>query len=128
MIGGIGQVLVFPKQIHRSVWVQADAFGHRVGRLDLNLLKESSEFIDVSAENSLEKNIQDVRKKMQDPESAKEMKSLKEVLELLIERRSKLPDTGGQNTYENFLTLLSPGMASAPEIERIVSSAAYQSK
>jgi hypothetical protein len=119
---------MFPKQLHRSVWVQADAFGHRVGRLDLSLLKGSSEFMDVSAKSSLEKNIEDLRKRMQDPESAKEMKSLKEALELLIERRSKLPDTEGQSTYENFLTLLHPGMASDPEIERIISSSADQSK
>lgn len=126
IIGGNNRSFIFPKQIHRSIWVQTDPYGIHIGRLDLRLTKGSKEFVDVLSRSLIQKNIEEVQKKMGDPQYAKEMKNLKETEEKLLEEKKKLPDAEGKNTYENFLTLLHPGMKSDPEIEKIISSSKEQ--
>jgi 2',3'-cyclic-nucleotide 2'-phosphodiesterase (5'-nucleotidase family) len=46
----------------------------------------------------------------------------KEFVDVLPGKSSRVPDTGGVNTYENHLILLHPGMESDPEIEKLISS------
>ena len=45
IIGGHDRSLILPRQINHSIWVQTDAFGLHVGRLNLRLVKGSSEFV-----------------------------------------------------------------------------------
>jgi 2',3'-cyclic-nucleotide 2'-phosphodiesterase (5'-nucleotidase family) len=101
IIGGNDRSFVFPKHIHRSIYVQTDAFGLYVGRLNLGLVKGSPEFVDVAP------------MRMQEGSTVKE---------------GKPPDAERKNTYENFFTLLHPDMESDPEIERMISSSRDQLK
>jgi 2',3'-cyclic-nucleotide 2'-phosphodiesterase (5'-nucleotidase family) len=126
IIGGNDRSFVFPKHIHRSIYVQTDAFGLHVGRLNLRLVKGSKEFVDVLPKRLIRKNIDEVQKKMEDPQYEKEMSSLRRIQEILLEQERKLPDTEGKNTYENFLTLLHSEMGSDPEIESMISSSRDQ--
>lgn len=128
IIGGNNRSFIFPKQINHSIWVQTDPFGIHIGRLDLRLTKGSKEFVDVLPRRLIQKNIEEIQKKMGDPQYAKEMKNLKETEEKFLEEKKKLPDAEGKNTYENFLTLLHPGMKSDPEIERVIASSREQLK
>jgi len=128
IIGGQDRSFVFPKKNNRSIIVQTDAFGIHIGRLNLRLTKESSEYVDVLPRTLLQKNIEEIQKKIDDPQYAKEAKDLKELKEILIEQKKKLPNTEGKNTYENFLTLLHPGMKSDPGIEKMISSSGDQLK
>lgn len=128
IIGGHDRSFIFPKRIHHSIWVQTNAFGLDIGRLDLKLVKGSSEFVDVLPRNQIQRNIEEIQKKMEDPQYVKEIKNLKEVQEMMLQQKKKMPDIDGKNTYENFLTLLHPGMKSDPEIERLINSSRDQLK
>jgi len=101
IIGGNDRSFIFPKNIHRSIYVQTDAFGLTVGRLNLRMVKGAREFVDVSP------------MRMQEGPAVKESKWL---------------DAEGKNTYENFLTLLHSEMGFDPEIEKMISSSREQLK
>lgn len=101
IIGGNDRSFIFPKHIHRSIYVQTDAFGLHVGRLNLRLVKGSPEFLDgppIRIERGL------------------------------LEKGTESPDAEEKNTYENFFTLLHPEMESDPEIESMISSSRNQIK
>jgi 5'-nucleotidase/UDP-sugar diphosphatase len=101
IIGGNDRSFIFPKQIRRSIYVQTDAFGLYVGRLNLRLVKGSSEFVD-GPPTRIERG--------------------------LLEKETESPDAEEKNTYENFFTLLHPEMESDPEIENMISSSRNQIK
>ena len=122
IIGGNDRSFMFPKQMHRSIYVQTDAFGAHVGRINLNLLKDSSEFVDALPRTMLQRYIEKIERKIEDPESVEEAKDLEGLKEKLLKQKQSLPDANGKNTYENFLTLLHPGMESDPEIEKLIDS------
>ncbi|MBS3920909.1 MAG: hypothetical protein KG012_18710 [Deltaproteobacteria bacterium] len=118
VIGGNDRSFVFPKQISRSLYVQADAFGIHVGRLNLNLLKGSYEFADVLSARLIQKKIEEIQEKIEDPKHAKDLQGLKELQSILIEQKKKIPRSDGKNTYENYLTLMHPGMKADLDIQR----------
>jgi len=122
IIGGKDRSFIFPKQIHRSIYVQTDAFGAHIGRMNLNLIKESSEFIDISSKTLIQKKIDETQKKIEDPTYEKDIKALKELQAILIEQKKKMPSSEGKNTYENHLTLMHPQMESDREIEKMIDS------
>lgn len=101
IIGGNDRSFIFQKHICRSIYVQTDAFGLHVGRLNLRLVKGSKEFVDgppIRIERGL------------------------------LEEGTESPDAEEKNTYENFFTLLHPEMESDPEIESMISSSRNQLK
>jgi 2',3'-cyclic-nucleotide 2'-phosphodiesterase (5'-nucleotidase family) len=53
IIGGNDRSFIFPKQIHSSLWVQTDAFGLHVGRMNLRLKKGAKEFVDAHSEKAV---------------------------------------------------------------------------
>lgn len=122
IIGGHDHLLVFPREINRAIWVQTGAFGLHIGRLNLKFAKGSSGFVDITQRNLIQKNIDEIQKKIEDPRYVKEVDSLKRMMAILTEQKKKMPDGEGKNTYENHLILLHPGMASDPEIEELISS------
>jgi 2',3'-cyclic-nucleotide 2'-phosphodiesterase (5'-nucleotidase family) len=122
IIGGNDRYFSLPKKINHSIYVQTDAFSAHVGRINLNLLKESSEFVDVLPRTMLQRYIEKIERKIEDPENVKEAKDLEELKEKLVKQKESLPDAKGKNTYENFLTLLHPGMEPDPEIEKLIDS------
>jgi 5'-nucleotidase len=122
IIGGHDHLLVFPREINRAIWVQTDAFGLHIGRLNLKFAKGSSGFVDITQRNLIQKNIDEIQKKIEDPRYVKEVDSLKRMMPILIERKKKMPDGEGKHTYENHLILLHPGIASDPEVEQLISS------
>jgi len=122
IIGGNDRSFMFPNQMHRSIYVQTDAFGAHVGRINLNLLKDSSEFVDVLPSTMLQRYIEKIEREIEDSENVKEAKDLERLKEKLLKQKQSLPDANGRNTYENFLTLLHPGMESDPEIEKLIDS------
>jgi 2',3'-cyclic-nucleotide 2'-phosphodiesterase (5'-nucleotidase family) len=128
IIGGHDRSPVYPRVINRAIWVQTDAFGLSIGKLDLKFLKGSSEFVDVTQRNLIQKNIDEIQKKIEDPRHVKEGDGLKGMREMLIEQKKKMPDAVGKNTYENRLTLLHPGMESDKEIENLIDSLRDQLK
>jgi 2',3'-cyclic-nucleotide 2'-phosphodiesterase (5'-nucleotidase family) len=128
IIGGQDRSFVFAKKIHRSLVVQADAYGIHIGRLNLRLVKGSSEFVDTLPMNLIQNNIDQIEKKIVDTRDAKAMKNLKELLEKLIEQKNKLPETEDKNTYENFLPVLHSEIESDAEIQRMISSPRDHSK
>ncbi len=118
IIGGNDRSFVFPKQMGRSLYVQTDAFGIHVGRLNLNLLKGSYEFADVLSARLIQKKIEEIQKKIEDPKQAQDVKGLKELQDILIEQQKKIPGSEGKNRYENYLVLMHPGMKSDLDIQR----------
>lgn len=128
IIGGQDRSLVFPNKINRSIVAQTDAFGFHLGKMNLRLVKRSSEWVDVLPKTLLQKNIEEIKRKIEDPQYEKEAKSLKELRERLIDQQRKLPDVEGRNTYENFLTLMHPKMESDKEIENLIESSRDQLK
>jgi 2',3'-cyclic-nucleotide 2'-phosphodiesterase (5'-nucleotidase family) len=120
IIGGNDRSFIFPKKINQSLWVQTDPLGYRIGRMNLRLIKGSSEFVDVGARSALQKNIEKIQKLIDDPQHAKEIKSLIRLRETLSEQKKKLPDAEGRNAYENYLTYLHQEMKSDPEIEGLI--------
>jgi len=122
VIGGNDRSFVFPKQINRSLYVQTDAFGIHVGRLNFNLLKGSYEFADVLSARLIQKKIEEIREKIEDPKHAKDMKGLKELRDILIAQQKKIPGSEGKNRYENYLVLMHPGMKPDLEIQRMIDS------
>jgi 2',3'-cyclic-nucleotide 2'-phosphodiesterase (5'-nucleotidase family) len=122
IIGGNDRSFIFPKQIHRSIYVQTDALGAHIGRLNLNLLKGYSEFIDILSKSLIQKKIEEIQKKIEDPKYEKDIKGLKELQDILIEQKKKMPSSEGKNTYENYLTLMHPNMKSDLEIEKLIDS------
>ena len=128
IIGGQDRSFVFPKKINRSLVVQTDAFGIHIGRLNLRLVKGASEYIDGAAKSKLQKNIEEIQKKIDDPQYIKDVQNLIELKETLSEQIKKLPGTEGKNTYENYLTLMHPGMESDKEIEGLIDSSRGQLK
>ena len=128
IIGGQDRSLVFPIKINRSIVAQTDAFGFHVGKMNLRLVKRSSEWVDVLPKTLLQKNIEEIKRKIEDPQYEKEAKNLKELRERLIDQQRKLPDAEGKNTYENFLTLMHPKMESDKEIENLIESSRDQLK
>src|SRR4030043_2202524 len=95
VIGGNDRSFIFPKQIHRSIYVQTDAFGAHIGRLNLNLLEGSSEFIDILSKSLIQKKIEETRKKMEDPNYEKDIKALQELQTILIEQKETMPSSEG---------------------------------
>jgi len=128
IIGGKNRSFFFPKQINRSIWVQTDAYGLHIGRMNLSLVKGSKEFIDILPRKLIEKNIEEVQKKMEDPQYAKEIGTLEEMQRMLTEQKKRILDTERKNTFENYLILLHPKMKSDQEIERMISSSRDQLK
>ncbi|NWG03992.1 MAG: bifunctional metallophosphatase/5'-nucleotidase [Syntrophaceae bacterium] len=122
IIGGNDRSFIFPKQIHRSIYVQTDAFGAHVGRMNLNLIKGSSEFIDISSKTLIQKKIEETQKKIEDPKYEKDIKGLKDLQAILIEQKKKMPSSEGKNAYENYLILMHPKMESDKEIENLIES------
>jgi len=122
IIGGNDRSFIFPKQFHHSIYVQADAFGAHVGRINLRLLKGSNEFVDVLPRTMIQKNIGEVQKKMEDPQYAKEIEKLQEMQKQFHEQLKKMPNTEGKNTFENHLPLIHPRMKSDLEIEKLIDS------
>ena len=122
IIGGNDRSFMFPKQMHRSIYVQTDAFGAHVGRMNLKLLTGSTEFVDVLPRAMIQKNIGEVQKRMEDPQYAKEIQKLKKMQEQFNEQLKKMPSTEHKNTFENHLPLMHPGMKSDLEIEKLINS------
>ena len=122
IIGGHDRSPVLPREINGAIWVQTDAFGLSIGKLDLKFLKGSSTFVDVTQRNSIQKHIDEIQKKIEDPRYVNEADDLKRMKEILIEARKTMPDPTGKNTYENRLELLHPKMTSDLEIEQLISS------
>ncbi len=122
IIGGNDRSFILPKKIHRSVYVQTDTFGAHIGRLNLNLLEGSSEFIDILSKSLIQKKIEETRKKMEDPNYEKDIKALQELRDILIEQKKKMPSSEGKNTYENYLTLMHATTESDLEIQKLIDS------
>ena len=128
IIGGNDRSFIFPKQFDHSIYVQTDAFGAHVGRMNLRLLKGSNEFVDVLPRTMIQKNIEEVQKKMENPQYAKEIEKLQEMEKQFYEQLKKMPNTEGKNTFENHLSLIHPGMESDNEIEKLIDSSRNQLK
>lgn len=126
IMGGQDRSFVFPKKINQSIVVQTDAFGFHVGKMNLRLVKRSSEWVDVLPRALLQKNIEEIQRKIANSRDEKETKNLSELREKLIDQQRRLPDAKGKNTYENFLTLMHPKMESAEEVERLIESSRDQ--
>lgn len=122
IIGGNDRSFVFSRQIGRSVYVQTDGFGAHVGRLNLNLFKGSYEFADILSGRLIQKKIEEIQEKIKDPKHAKDLQGLKELQSILIEQKKKIPSSDGKNTYENYLTLMHPGMKPDPVIQKMIDS------
>jgi 2',3'-cyclic-nucleotide 2'-phosphodiesterase (5'-nucleotidase family) len=128
IIGGDDRSFIFPKQLDHSIYVQTDAFGAHLGRMNLRLLKGSNEFVDVLPRTMIQKSIGEVHKKMENPQYAKEMEKLQEMQKQFREQLKKMPNTEGKNTFENHLPLMHPGMESDKEIEKLIDSSRDQLK
>jgi 2',3'-cyclic-nucleotide 2'-phosphodiesterase (5'-nucleotidase family) len=128
IIGGQNRSLVFPNKINQSIVAQTDAFGFHVGRMNIRFTSRSSEWVDVLPKTLLQKNIEEIKRKIEDPQYEKEAKNLKELRERLIDQQRKLPDAEGKNTYENFLTLMHPKMESDKQVESLIKSSRDQLK
>jgi len=128
IIGGNDRSFIFPKQIYRSIYVQTDAFGAHIGRMNLRLLKGSNEFVDVLPRTLIQKNIGVIRKKMEDPQYTKEIEKLKAMEKQFNEQLNKMPGAEGKNTFENYLLLMHPGMKSDREVEQLIVSSKDQLK
>ena len=128
IIGGNDRSFMFRKQMNRSIYVQTDAFGAHVGRMNLKLIAGSNEFVDVLPRAMIQKNITEVQKKVEDPEYAKEIEKLREMEKQFYEQLKKTPNTEGKNTFENYLPLMHPGMKSDLEIEKLINSSRDQLK
>ena len=128
IIGGNDRSFIFPKQFDHSIYVQTDAFGAHVGRMNLNLIKGSDEFVDTLPRTMIQKNIGEVQKKIEEPQYAKEIEKLQEMQKQFHEQLKKMPDTEGKNTFENHLPLMHPGMESDKEIEKLIDSLRGQLK
>lgn len=122
IIGGSDRSFIFPKQFDHSIYVQTDAFGAHVGRMNLRLIKGSDEFVDVLPRTMIQKNIGEVRKKMENPQYAKEIEKLQEMEKQFYEQLKKMPNTEGKNTFESHFPLIHPGMKSDLEIEKMINS------
>jgi 2',3'-cyclic-nucleotide 2'-phosphodiesterase (5'-nucleotidase family) len=128
IIGGNDRSFIFPKQFGYSIYVQTDAFGAHIGRMNSKLLKGSNEFVDVLPRTMIQKNIKEVQKKMEDPKYAKEIEKLQEMQKQFHEQLKKMPNTEGKNTFENHLPLMHPGLESDKEIEKLIDSSRDQLK
>jgi 2',3'-cyclic-nucleotide 2'-phosphodiesterase (5'-nucleotidase family) len=128
IIGGNDRSFIFPKQFDHSIYVQTDAFGAHVGRMNLKLLKGSNEFVDVLPRTMIQKNIKEIQKKIEDPQYAKEIEKLQEMQKQFYEQLKKMPNTEGKNTFENHLPLMHSGMESDKEIEKLIDSSRDQLK
>ena len=128
IIGGNDRSFIFPKQFDHSIYVQTDAFGAHVGRMNLNLIKGSDEFVDILPRTMIQKNIGEVQKKMEEPQYGKEIEKLQEMQKQFHEQLKKMPNTEGKNTFENHLSLMHPGMESDKEIEKLIDSLRGQLK
>ncbi len=98
IIGGNDRSFIFPKQLSHSIYVQTDAFGAHVGRMNLKLVKGSKEFIDVLPRTKIQNNIGEVQ------------------------------NTEGKNTFENYLSPMHPGIESDAEIEQLIAVSKDQLK
>ncbi len=128
IIGGNDRSFIFPQQIYRSIYVQTDAFGAHIGRMNLKLIRGSNDFVDVLPKTLIEKNIGLIRKKMEDPQYTKEIEKLREMEKQFHEKLKKMPSTESKNTYENYLLLMHPGMKSDREVEQLIVSSKDQLK
>jgi len=128
IIGGNDRSFIFPKQFHHSIYVQTDAFGAHIGRMNLKFIKGSNEFVDVLPITMIQKNIKEVQKRIEDPQYVKEIEKLKEIQKQFNEQLKKMPNTEGKNTFENHLPLMHPGMESHKEIEKLIDSSRDQLK
>jgi 2',3'-cyclic-nucleotide 2'-phosphodiesterase (5'-nucleotidase family) len=128
IIGGNDRSFIFPQRIHQSIYVQTDAFGAHIGRLNLKLAKGSSGFVDITQRNLIQKNMDEIQKKIEDPQYAREIGKLKEIQKQFNEQLNKMPSVEGKNTFENHLSLMHPGMESDKEIEKLIDSSRDQLK
>jgi 5'-nucleotidase len=128
IIGGNDRSFIFPRQFDHSIYVQTDAFGAHVGRMNLKLIKGSNEFVDALPQTMIQKNIKEVQKKMEDPKYDKEIEKLQEMQKQFHEQLKKMPNTEGKNTFENHLPLMHPGLESDKEIEKLIDSSRDQLK
>ena len=128
IIGGNDRSFILPKKIHRSIYVQTDAFGAHVGRMNLKFIKGSNEFLDILPRTMIQKNIKEVQKKMEEPNYAKEIEKLQEIQKKFYEQLKKMPNIEGKNTFESYRTLMHPGMESDKEIEKLIDSSRDQLK
>jgi len=128
IIGGNDRSFIFPKQFQHSIYVQTDAFGVHIGRMNSKLLKGSNEFVDTLPRTMIQKNIGEIQKKMEVPQYAKEIEKLQEMQKQFNAQLKKMPLTEGKNTFENYLPLMHPGMESDKEIEKLIDSSRDQLK
>ncbi len=128
IIGGNDRSFIFPKQFDHSLYVQTDAFGAHIGRMNLRLLKGSKEFVDALPRTMIQQNIGEIQKKIGNPQYAKEIEKLQEIQKQFHEQLKRLPNTEGKNTFENHLSLMHPGMESDKEIEKLIDSSRDQLK
>jgi 2',3'-cyclic-nucleotide 2'-phosphodiesterase (5'-nucleotidase family) len=120
IIGGNDRSFIFPKQFGHSIYVQTDGFGAHVGRMNLKLVKGSEEFMDILPRTMIQKNIGEVQKKIEEPKYGGEIEKLKELQKQFKEQLKKMPNTEGKNSFENYLSLMHPGMESDPEIDQLI--------
>ncbi len=128
MIGGNDRYFSFPRKMNHSIYAQTDAFGAHIGRMNLNLLKESSEFFDVLPGTLLQRNIEKIEREIEDLKNSKEARDMEELKGKLLRQKERLPDAKGKSTYENFLTLLHPGVEPDPEIVKLIAVSKDQLK
>jgi 2',3'-cyclic-nucleotide 2'-phosphodiesterase (5'-nucleotidase family) len=128
IIGGNDRSFILPKKIQRSLYIQTDAFGAHIGRLNLNLIKGSSEFIDTKSKTLIQKKIEEAQKKIEESKYEKDINALKDLQAILIEQMKKMPSSKGKSTYENYLTLMHATMESDKEIENLIESSRDQLK
>jgi hypothetical protein len=88
--------------------------------MNLKLVKGSEEFMDFLPRTMIQKNIGEVQKKIEEPKYAGEIEKLKELQKQFKEQLKKMPNTEGKNTFENYLSLMHPGIESDPEIDQLI--------
>ncbi len=128
IIGGNDRSFILPKQFDHSVYVQTDAFGTHVGRMNLKLIKGSNEFVDILPRRMIQKNLEEVEGKIEECQDAREIEKLKEIQKQLKEQLKEMPKVEGENTFENFFSLMDPGVGSDPEIEQLIAVSRDQLK
>ncbi len=72
--------------------------------------------------------LEEIQKKMENPQYAKEIEKLKEIQKQFYEQLKKMPNIEGKNTFENYLPLMHPKMESDKEIEKPIDSSRDQLK
>lgn len=120
IIGGKDRSFIYPNRIHRTLFIQTDAFGFHVGKIELRLLRRSLEWVDLFPRRRIQKNIEEIQRRIEVTKDKNEKRNLKEVKERFIEQLKKLTLSGEYNAYENILALMHPKLESDKEIEEFI--------